>query len=262
MFSFLILRFKVPPFLTSFSRKWPLRVFGGRSRTGVSHCLVFLPPSIPYYSPEAIIFLEFSLSNRVERRDDRVKCMMTSPRKSRNFPLIWKFFMMKVGRSRKRAQKIQRMEQYQYCFDFYTRVRRQGNMFDIYTVWPEKSATWNTCPCSWWSRTCYEDNFMLDITNDNWNIVFCPVISFFMASMASMALTAFIICMPLRLLAFWVSHEESLINQEPILILKLFLHFSKWEECFNQKILLNLPKNLKLKIKNILKVALISGHTV
>ncbi len=25
----------------------------------------------------------------------------------------------------------------------------------IYTVWPEKSATWNTCPCSWGSRTCY-----------------------------------------------------------------------------------------------------------
>ncbi len=37
---------------------------------------------------------------------------------------------------------------------------------------------------------------------------FCPVMSFFMASMASMA--AFIICMPLRLLAFWVSHEKVL----------------------------------------------------
>ncbi len=51
----------------------------------------------------------------------------------------------------------------------------------IHTVWPEKSATWNTCPCSWWSRTCYEDNFLLEITNGNWNMVFCPVMSFFMA---------------------------------------------------------------------------------
>ncbi len=55
-----------------------------------------------------------------------------------------------------------------------------------------------------------EDNFMLEITNGNWNMVFCPVMSFFMASMASMALTAFIICMPLRLLVFWVSHEKVL----------------------------------------------------
>ncbi len=51
---------------------------------------------------------------------------------------------------------------------------------------------------------------MLEITNGNWNMVFCPVMSFFMASMASKALTAFIIGMPLRLLAFWVSHEKVL----------------------------------------------------
>ncbi len=51
---------------------------------------------------------------------------------------------------------------------------------------------------------------MLKITNGNWNMVFCPVMSFFMASMASMALIAFIICMPLRLLAFWVGHEKLL----------------------------------------------------
>ena len=57
---------------------------------------------------------------------------------------------------------------------------------------------------------------MLEITNGNWNMVFCPVMSFFMASMAFMALTAFIICMPLRLVAFWVSHEKVLINQEPM----------------------------------------------
>ncbi len=49
---------------------------------------------------------------------------------------------------------------------------------------------------------------MLEITNGNWNMVFCPVINSFMAFMAFMALTAFIICMPLRLLAFWVSHEK------------------------------------------------------
>ncbi len=51
---------------------------------------------------------------------------------------------------------------------------------------------------------------MLEITNVNWNMVFCPVMSFFMACMAFMALTAFIICMPLRLLAFWVGHEKVL----------------------------------------------------
>ncbi len=72
---------------------------------------------------------------------------------------------------------------------------------------------------------CYEDNFMLEITKGNWNMVFCPAMSFFMASMAFMALTAFIICMPLRLLAFWVSHEKGLINQEPMLICKLYLDF-------------------------------------
>ncbi len=52
---------------------------------------------------------------------------------------------------------------------------------------------------------------MLEITNGNWNMVFCPVKSFFIASMAFMALTAFIICMPLRLLAFWVGHEKVLV---------------------------------------------------
>ncbi len=51
---------------------------------------------------------------------------------------------------------------------------------------------------------------MLEITNGNLNMVFCPVMSFFMASMAFMALAAFIICMPLRLLAFWVGHEKLL----------------------------------------------------
>ncbi len=51
---------------------------------------------------------------------------------------------------------------------------------------------------------------MLQITNGNWNMVFCPVMSFFMASMASMALAAFILCMPLWLLAFWVGHEKVL----------------------------------------------------
>ncbi len=51
---------------------------------------------------------------------------------------------------------------------------------------------------------------MLEITNGNWNMVFCPVVSFFMASMAFMALTAFNTYMPLRLLAFWVSHEKVL----------------------------------------------------
>ncbi len=51
---------------------------------------------------------------------------------------------------------------------------------------------------------------MLEITNDNWNIAFCPVMNSFMAFMASMASTAFIICMPLRLLAFWVGHEKVL----------------------------------------------------
>ncbi len=39
-------------------------------------------------------------------------------------------------------------------------------------------------------------------------MLFCPVMSFFMACMA---LTAFIICMPLRLLAFWVGHEKVLV---------------------------------------------------
>ncbi len=51
---------------------------------------------------------------------------------------------------------------------------------------------------------------MLEITKGNWNMVFCPEMSFFMASMASMALSAFTICMPLRLLAFWVSHKKVL----------------------------------------------------
>ncbi len=36
---------------------------------------------------------------------------------------------------------------------------------------------------------------MLEITNGNLNMVFFPVRSFFMASMAFMALAAFIICM-------------------------------------------------------------------
>ncbi len=51
---------------------------------------------------------------------------------------------------------------------------------------------------------------MLELTNGNWNIVFCPVMNSFMAFMAFMALTAFIICMPLRLLAFWVGHGKAL----------------------------------------------------
>ncbi len=48
---------------------------------------------------------------------------------------------------------------------------------------------------------------MIEITNGIWNMVFCPVMNFFMASTAS---AAFIICMPLRLLAFWVGHEKVL----------------------------------------------------
>ncbi len=68
---------------------------------------------------------------------------------------------------------------------------------------------------------------MLEITDGNLNMVFCPVMNSFMAFIAFMASTAFIICMPLRLLAFWVGHEKSLINQEPMLILTLFLHFLK-----------------------------------
>ncbi len=51
---------------------------------------------------------------------------------------------------------------------------------------------------------------MLEITNGDWNIVFCPVMNSFMASMAFMASTAFIIWMPLRLLAFWAGHEKVL----------------------------------------------------
>ncbi len=63
---------------------------------------------------------------------------------------------------------------------------------------------------------------MLEITNDNCNIAFCPVMNSFMAFMASMALTAFIICMPLRLLAFWVGRSyksETKVNIEIIVTL-------------------------------------------
>ncbi len=66
------------------------------------------PPRSPYYSPEAIIFLEFSLSNRVERRDDRVKCMMTGPQKSRNFPLIWKFLYDEDGKVQNTRSKYKK----------------------------------------------------------------------------------------------------------------------------------------------------------
>ncbi len=69
---------------------------------------------------------------------------------------------------------------------------------------------------------------MLEITNDNWNIAFCPVMNSFMAFMASMALTAFIICMPLRLSAFWVGHEK--VNQKPKLILKIIVTFYLFEK--------------------------------
>ncbi len=89
-----------------------------------------------------------------------------------------------------------------------TTWKKWSSQHILYTVWPEKSATWDTCPCSWWSRTCYENNFMLEITKGNWNMVFCPAMSFFMASMAFKASSAFIICMPLQVLAFWVSHEK------------------------------------------------------
>ncbi len=55
-------------------------------------------------------------------------------------------------------------------------------------------------------KTIYARNIYC---NGNWNMVFCPVINSFMASMAFMASTAFIIPY-MRLLAFWVGHEKVL----------------------------------------------------
>ncbi len=90
---------------------------------------------------------------------------------------------------------------------------------------------------------------MLEITNDNWNIAFCPVMNSFMAFMASMASTAFILCMPLQLLAFWVGQEKVLkyYKSETKVNIEIIVTFFKMKIIFKSKIVLKLPKNLKIK---------------
>ncbi len=88
---------------------------------------------------------------------------------------------------------------------------------------------------------------MLEITNDNWNIAFCPVMNSFMAFMASMASTAFIICMPLQLLAFWVGQEKVLkyYKSETKVNIEIIVTFFIMKSIFKSKNSVEIAKKSK-----------------